>query len=151
MIELLILVALVATLGFTIMDDLRNYTIRNEAILILLALFAANVITHGNYAQLVGQLAIAALIFVALLFIYSRGLMGGGDVKLLAAAFLWMSRGEATTFALMMSLLVLIYYAAAKLKLAPSRGKSRVFIPFAPCIAGAWLITLAVTRAGVIL
>jgi prepilin peptidase CpaA len=142
-----ILIALVATLVFTIVDDWRNYTIRNEAILVLLALFAARVIALGDYAQLGGQLMLAAVMMVTLLFVYARGWMGGGDVKLLAVAFLWIGVAQLSTFTLLMCALVIVYYVAAKLKLAPSRGQARVYIPFAPCISGAWLLTLALTLA----
>lgn len=145
MIESLIYLALVAMLVFTIVDDWRNYTIRNEVILALLALFAANVIARGDYGQIAGQMAVAAVMFVALLIVYARGWMGGGDVKLLALAFLWLGAADLTTFTLSMCVLVIFYYAAARLKLAPSRGQSRIYIPFAPCISGAWLLTLALS------
>lgn len=147
MIQTVILIALVATLLFTIVDDWRNYTIRNEAILILLALFVARMIALGDYAHIGGQLGLAAFMFVTLLIIYERGWMGGGDVKLLAVAFLWLGVAELSTFTLLMCALVIVYYIAAKLKLAPSRGQTRVYIPFAPCISGAWLLTLALDLA----
>ncbi|WP_424362196.1 A24 family peptidase [Methylocystis parvus] len=147
MTQIVILIALVATLVFTIVDDWRNYTIRNEAILILLALFAARMIALGDYAHIGGQLMLAAFMFVTLLIIYSRGWMGGGDVKLLAVAFLWIGVAELSTFTLLMCALVIVYYVAAKLKFAPSRGQARVYIPFAPCISGAWLLTLALNFA----
>lgn len=146
LIETVILISLVATLLFTIVDDWRRYTIRNEAILALLLLFAARALARGDYSQLVGHITLATVLFVMLLVIYARGWIGGGDVKLLAVACLWLGAARLSTFTLLMSCLVILYYVAAKLGLAPSRGRSSVYIPLAPCISGAWLLTLLATR-----
>lgn len=137
--------SLCAILFYIIFDDIRNYKIRNQAILALVGLFFLQTVMEGDYRAAGIQLLIALFLFLILLVPYSLGLFGGGDVKLLGAALLWLGDSERMIFAFLFLLLTLIYMLAAKSGLAPSRGKTMVFMPFAPSIAGAWLLTLAVT------
>jgi hypothetical protein len=51
MTEALILVALAAILIFVILDDLRNYRIRNEAVAALAALFLLRTVLRGRYQE----------------------------------------------------------------------------------------------------
>jgi prepilin peptidase CpaA len=131
-----------AVLVYIIIDDLRNYRIRNESIGALIGLFVVETLMRGAYFEAGIQLFIAVVFFLILLIPYSRGLLGGGDVKLLGVAFLWLGDSDRMVFAILFFLLTLLYVVAAKLRLAPSRGKASVFIPFAPSIAGAWLLTI---------
>lgn len=134
--------SLCGILVYIIIDDLNNYRIRNEAIGFLLALFVLNTLVTSSYQEAGLKLAIATGFFLVLLFPYSRGALGGGDVKLLGVAFLWLGGPQRLEFAFLFFLLTLTYVAAAKLGLAPSRGEKAAFIPFAPSIAGAWLLTI---------
>lgn len=143
MVYILIKLSVCAILCYIIFDDLRHYKIRNKAVVALIALFLVQTLIRGAYLEAGIQFLIALIIFLALLIPYSRGLMGGGDVKLLGVVFLWLGDAERMAFAAFFFLLTLIYVLVAKLGLAPSRGKTMVFIPFAPSIAGAWLLTLA--------
>lgn len=127
---------------YIIIDDLRNYKIRNQAIGALIGLFILQTVMDGDYRASGLQILIALSLFLILLIPYSRGLLGGGDVKLLGAAFLWLGESERMVFAVLFYFLTLIYILAVKCGLAPSRGKTAVIIPFAPSIAGAWLLTL---------
>lgn len=141
MVNILLKLSVCAILIYIIFDDLRNYKIRNQAVGALIGLFFLQSVTSGDYLAAGVQLLIAMILFFVLLIPYSRGLLGGGDVKLLAAAFLWLGDAERTIFAALFLVLTLIYVLAAKSGLAPSRGKTMVYIPFAPSIAGAWLLT----------
>lgn len=143
MVYILIKLSVCAILCYIIFDDLRNYKIRNQAVVALIALFLVQTLIRGAYFEAGVQFLIALFIFLALLIPYSRGLLGGGDVKLLGVAFLWLGDAERMVFAVFFFFLTLIYVLVAKFGLAPSRGKAKVFIPFAPSIAGAWLLTLA--------
>ena len=51
MIEAVILVALAAILIFVIVDDLRNFRIRNEAVAALAALFVLQTVLRGQYHE----------------------------------------------------------------------------------------------------
>ena len=142
MVNILINLSVCAILAYVIFDDLNNYKIRNQSIGLLIGLFLIKTVISGAYLAAGVQLLIALLLFLVLLIPYSRGLMGGGDVKLLGVAFLWLSDSERMVFAVLFFLLTVAYVVAAKLGLVPSRGKTAVFIPFAPSIAGAWLLTI---------
>ncbi len=65
-------------------------------------------------------------------------MMGGGDVKLLTVAFLWVGPSCALPFALFLLLFVSIHTVAAKLKLVESQvAGERTQVAFAPSIAAA--------------
>jgi prepilin peptidase CpaA len=147
MIEALILVALAAILIFVILDDLRNYRIRNEAVAALAVLFLLRTALRGRYQEAMSHAAFAAVMFVVLLLMYvlmnARGRMGGGDVKLLGAAFLWLGIEHAFVFSLFLIAFTLAYALLAKLGGVPRKMvAARTTIPFGPCISAAWLVTL---------
>ncbi len=141
MIEGMILAALAALLAFVVQDDLRSYRIQNNAVLALMVLYLASVALTGNYREASAHAAFAAFITVILLVFYQKGAMGGGDVKLLAVAFLWLGLENAFVFSLFLLGFTLGYAALSKLGLLPRKlVASRPKIPFAPCIAAAWLL-----------
>jgi len=97
----------------------------------------------GHWADLKWDVAFAALMFAILLAFYSLGWMGGGDVKILAVAFLWTGLSFALPFALLLSVFSLLHGLAAKfrwVKSQPTEG-GRMRIPFAPSVAGALICT----------
>lgn len=145
MAEIAINLSVSAILVFVIFDDLKNYRIRNQAIGLLIALFIVKILISGAYSAAGSQLAIAIILFLIFLIPYSQGQIGGGDVKLLGVALLWLDAPERLNFAILFLLLTLAYVVAAKFGRAPSRGKTKVFIPFAPSIAGAWLLAIAIS------
>ena len=78
-----------------------------------------------------------------MLYYYSQGLMGGGDVKLLAVAFLWTGPWAALPFAILLLIFVGVHVLAARVGWAVVQrnemGKQR--IPLAPAIAAALIGT----------
>jgi prepilin peptidase CpaA len=72
-------------------EDLRRLTIPNPVVVALCALWPVHLalVPGGTLAGSLGAAACAAVIFAAGALLFSRGLVGGGDVKLLAAATLW--------------------------------------------------------------
>jgi len=123
--------------------DLREYRIRNELILAIAGLFVLHAVLAGNWADLKWDIAFAALMFAILLAFYGMGWMGGGDVKVLAVAFLWTGLSGALPFAVLLALFSSAYGLAAKFGWAKSqitdRGRRR--IPFAPAVATALIGT----------
>ena len=63
--------------------DLATRLIRNEICLVLGLLGIAG--QFGSPMQVAGSLIVATILFALLLVIYQRGMIGGGDVKLLVA------------------------------------------------------------------
>jgi prepilin peptidase CpaA len=123
--------------------DLREYKIRNELILALAGLFVLYAVLTGHWAQLKWDLAFAALMFVVLLALYNTGWTGGGDVKILAVAFLWTGLSGALPFAILLALFSSAHGLAARFGWVKSQvtasGHRR--IPFAPSVAAALICT----------
>jgi prepilin peptidase CpaA len=82
----------------------------------------------------------ALLIFAVMLYFYSQGLLGGGDVKLLTVAFLWAGVDCALPFALLLSLFATVHTIAGKLgwvEVQHLGQDKRSRIAFAPSVAAA--------------
>src|ERR1041385_455429 len=79
----IVLVLEVLLLLYVAAADIAARLIRNEVCLALAVLGIAGHLGHPT--QVSQALIVAAILFVLLLFFYSRGWMGGGDVKLLIA------------------------------------------------------------------
>ena len=120
--------------------DLKRYTISNTQILALIVLFLGYTAVTGDWNALAWNVGIAALLFAVLLFFYSRSWMGGGDVKMLTVAFLWIGSECALSFAILLCVFASIHSLAAKLNWVRSQNTShdkRARIAFAPSIAAA--------------
>lgn len=72
------------------LNDLRSYTIPNWLSVAIVALFLARSVAYPPTLLAFG-LAIGAtvLVFALSTFLFSKGLFGGGDVKLLTSLTLW--------------------------------------------------------------
>jgi prepilin peptidase CpaA len=139
MTDVLISVVWVIILIFVAFEDLRNFQIRNEAVVALVVLFLLRAAIGGRYWEAFSHSAFAAVMFGVLLFMYSRGLLGGGDVKLLGAAFLWLGISQSFLFSLFFLAFTITYGLFAKLGLVPKRAVAAgTKIPLGPCIAAAW-------------
>ena len=81
-------VALMATAA---VEDIRRLVIPNAVIVGLCLLWPFHLATAPNATMTAGMASIgcAVSVFFAGALLFSRGLTGGGDVKLLAAASLW--------------------------------------------------------------
>jgi prepilin peptidase CpaA len=124
--------------------DFRKFTIRNELVLALAGLFLLHALLAGLWPEMWWDLAFAAVMFAALLVLYAMGGMGGGDVKLLAVAFLWTGVAAAMPFAIALAILSVLHGGAAKLGwvAAAPASDGRLRIPYAPSIAGALVVAL---------
>jgi Flp pilus assembly protein protease CpaA len=138
-----VIIATGAVLFYVAFTDFKHYKIRNEVVLLLAGLFLLYVFTIGNWATLAWNFGFAAVAFFFMLAFYSTGLMGGGDLKLLTVALLWVGPFCAVPFAVFLLFFAGVHTVAAKLKLVGTAvddgGKQR--IPFAPSLAAA-LITI---------
>lgn len=86
----LILLALVAAIAWGAVNDAMWFRIPNAVPIAILALYPLYLLAGGpGLAQLHWALAIAVATFLVGAGMFSRGWMGGGDVKLLAALALW--------------------------------------------------------------
>jgi prepilin peptidase CpaA len=138
-----VLVVASAVLFRAAWTDLQEYKIRNELILALAGLFVLYAVLTGHWADLKWDVAFAALMFMVLLALYNTGWMGGGDVKILAVAFLWTGLSGALPFAVLLAVFCSAHALAAKLRWVKSQGTDGGHwrIPFAPSVAGALICT----------
>lgn len=133
-----VLVVTAATLFYVAFTDLKQYKIRNELILVLTGLFFLHSFLSSQWTSLPSHVGFAALMFLVLLYCYSKKIMGGGDLKLLVVATLWTGPDCALPFAEFLLLFSGAYALAVMLKWIPSKivnGKKQV--AFAPTIAAA--------------
>ena len=140
-----ILILTAAVLFYVALTDLKHFTIRNELILVLTVLFFLHAVLSGRWTSLHWNLGFAAVLFLIMLFFYSMKMMGGGDVKLLTVAFLWVGPFCAMPFALFLFLFVCIHIMSVRLKLVEARVRSgKKWLPFAPSIAAALICVFMV-------
>ena len=126
-----VLILTAAVLFYVALTDLKHYKIRNELILVLAGLFFLHAILLGRWTMLPGNLAFAAVLFLIMLYPYSRKMMGGGDVKLLTVAILWVGPFCALPFALFLLLFSGIHALAVKFKLVEGKEREQS-VAFAP-------------------
>jgi prepilin peptidase CpaA len=132
------LVITAATLFYVALTDLKEFKIRNELLLVLAALYVIFAGLSGHWRTMHWNIALAAVMFAGMLYFYNQNLMGGGDVKMLTVAFLWVGLDCAFIFAIFLLLFVGIHAGIAKLgwvKVQEVRTYKR--IPLAPSIAAA--------------
>lgn len=133
-----VLILTASVLFYVALTDLKQFKIRNELIVVLTGLFFLHAILSGRWITLYWNLAFAALMFLIMLYFYSLKLMGGGDLKLLVVALLWVGPFCALPFALFLLFFSCIHLIALKLKLVEKRVvDEKSWLAFAPSIAAA--------------
>ncbi len=75
-------------------EDLRRLMIPNAVTVSICVLWPLYIAAAPSLLSIGGSLICALLVFIAGALCFSRGYLGGGDVKLLAAAALWAGPGE---------------------------------------------------------
>ena len=133
-----VLVITAAVLFYAAMTDLREFKISNELIFALACLFGIHSYLSDHWIHLHWDLAFATFMFVVLLVFYSQKWLGGGDVKILTVAFLWVGLRCALPFAVLLLIFSLIHFVAAKFEwVSVQQIEGRKRIPFAPSVAAA--------------
>lgn len=125
-------------------SDIRDYRIPNllPALLAIAGVTLAAPHSLGEALSRSGSLALVSLIAGAL---WLRGLLGGGDLKLLAACAVWIPLGGLPTFALALGLasgvqgLVALTFARV-IQRAPVASAVRGRLPYGLSIAAAGLV-----------
>lgn len=142
---IILMLALLATLlGVAAVTDIRSRIISNRlnAVIALLAIPWWFAIGLSGY-DILFQLALAAGVLVVFAICFALGMMGGGDVKLLAALGLWLPLTKMLMMLEIMALggglLTIGMVVAHKLRKAPGKPE----IPYGVAIVGAALLILA--------
>ncbi|HTE77627.1 MAG TPA: prepilin peptidase [Xanthobacteraceae bacterium] len=134
------LVAVLFYIGFT---DFRSFKIPNNVILLLLVLYVLFAIVARTPPEVLSNLILAAITFVVLLWFYTKGVVGAGDVKFVTVACLWIGLHCALLFSLFLLILIGVHVLAAWLGWAATKPMGgRLAIPYAPSVAGALIATV---------
>ena len=131
-------------------EDLRRLVIPNVVVLALCVLWPLQLAAAPTISLTGSAVAAfcAAAVFAAGALLFARGLMGGGDVKLLTAATLWAGPGLTPALLIVTAVLgglltlVLLSPLALRAVFAPSAAGAarRMPVPYGVAIAGAALI-----------
>lgn len=89
------------------------------------------------------QVAVAVLVFILFAIAFALGVMGGGDVKLVAAVALWLPAQAVVVLLVVMSLAGGALTLAMLLRHRFSKAEGQLEIPYGVAIAfgGLWLIS----------
>lgn len=89
--DLLLLIGFVVLMIAAAVGDFRRLVIPNWLVLALCALWPLHIATTGavSLATTPASIFVAGAVLASGALLFARGLIGGGDVKLLAAASLW--------------------------------------------------------------
>jgi prepilin peptidase CpaA len=128
-------VAVLLYVGFT---DFRTFKIRNDVLLLLVALYVLLAIVSRPSIEIIENIVLAILIFAVLLWFFAQRVIGGGDVKLLSVACLWVGVHCALAFSVLLLVFLLLHLGAARMGWASTKPMAgRYAIPYAPSVAGA--------------
>jgi len=95
-----------AMMAFAASSDFLTLTISNRVSLILVGGFVALAVIGGvSAADVPSHLAAGSVVLVAAFSLFARGIIGGGDAKLAAAAALWLGFDHLLPYLLYASLL----------------------------------------------
>jgi prepilin peptidase CpaA len=139
-----ILIITSATLLWVAATDFKQFKIRNELILVLVGLYILYAVISGSWTEAHWHIALAAFMLVVMLHFYGQNRMGGGDVKLLAVAFLWTGPQCALLFAILLLFFIGAHTLAAKFGWTRiQESEIGLRIPLAPSVVGALILTFA--------
>lgn len=137
-----VLMLTAGVLFYAAVTDLKDYKIPNELILVLAGLFFLHAALSGRWVQMHWNLGFALLMSGLMMVAYAQKLMGGGDLKILAVAFLWVGTQCALPFAVLLLIFGTAHAIAAKLRwVSAQQSEGRTRIAFAPSVAGALIGT----------
>jgi len=154
------LLAFAALMLIAAFEDLRRLIIPNALSLSLCVLWPCYLAATPNLYGALGALGCAVFVFFAGALCFSRGYLGGGDVKLLSVATLWAGPSGMLELLVLtgvlggiLALFLLIPQGAhiatlARAKLGPAsepeRSDSSTPVPYGMAIAGAALLVIVV-------
>jgi prepilin peptidase CpaA len=130
----------VAVLCYVGVTDLRTFKIQNESVLLLAALYLLYALIFRSWYEVLSNVILAVAVLSLLLWFYTRGVLGGGDVKLLPVACLWVGSHCALLFSMLLFVLIVFHLVIVRLGWARTRiVRGRHAIPYGPSVVGAMI------------
>jgi len=131
-------IAAAAVLLYIGITDFRIFKIRNYAVLLLLVLYVPFALVARSWFDIIMSVLFALIMFAGLLWFFAKRVLGGGDVKLLSVACLWVGVHCVVPFAIFLLLLLGVHLAAVRVGWAKTKSMTGGnAISYAPSIAGA--------------
>lgn len=136
--------AAIVLLAYIAVTDFRTFKISNKSIVLLLLLYGMYAFVFRSPYQILSNIALGALTFGLLLLFYARGLIGGGDVKMVPVVVLWVGIHGALIFSVLLLLFVVLHLIAVKAGWAPTLaiGRHRA-VSYGPSVAAALVCLIA--------
>lgn len=129
--QLLLLLGFCGLCAAAMVTDLRRYIIPNRLSYAVAGLYV--VYALSGFADWPAGLLSGLVVFVAGVFLFARGLMGGGDVKLLTAVAMWAGTDLVLPMLLVVTLTGGVMSAAEWLRMG---GFNRILARFIPAMEG---------------
>jgi prepilin peptidase CpaA len=151
MLQALILLLGVCLFAVVAYYDIRTRRIPNEFIVGILALSSFRIALAGNPIAGLYTLAASAALFIATFLLFWRGLLGGGDVKLIGATGLLVGYHDLFEFLFVMSvsgaLIAVAIHArdrlgARRAALEDQQRRAMLTVPYGAAIAAAGIVSL---------
>ena len=155
--QILVLVLGICIFAVVAYGDIRTRRIPNEFVVAILALAAFRIALVGDPSAALYTLAAGLALFTATFLLFWRGLLGGGDVKLIGTTALLIGYHSFFEFLFVMSVsgaLIAVAVlardrlglrrAAATPALEEQEAKARLTVPYGVAIAAAGIVVLLV-------
>jgi prepilin peptidase CpaA len=123
-----VVICFFVAVAWAAVGDLRAFRIPNRLVLLVIGFYPAHLLASPLPVDWIAGLICGAIVFFVGFFAFSRGVIGGGDVKLLAAVALW--AGPSLIFPVLLltmtsgGLLALIFLAHAMVQARTHAGGS---------------------------
>jgi prepilin peptidase CpaA len=128
-------VAVLIYVGFT---DFRTFKIRNDVLMLLVILYVLLAVVARPWSEIIQNVILAVIMFAVLLWFFAQKVIGGGDVKLLSVACLWVGVHCALIFSGLLLIFIFLHAGAARMGWVHTKPMGgRFAIPYAPSVAGA--------------
>lgn len=143
--KLLVEAATIGVLFYAGLTDFRTFKIPNETVLLLLTLYIFYAPMFRSLNEVLWNVVVCLSVTTILIALYTRRVVGGGDVKLVSVVSLWVGTHCALAFSLLLLGLVGLHAVAAKMGWAPTQTlANRQLIAYAPSVAGALIGTILI-------
>lgn len=143
----------ITLLAIAAYSDIRTLRIPNVLVVAIAVLAIVRLILIGNPSAAIFAVGVAVLVFLIGCLLFTRGIVGGGDVKLLAATILLIRYRDLFEFSVIMSIVGAVLSIAVMLihnylplyagpRLGARLATMRLPVPYGVAISVAGIVTL---------
>jgi prepilin peptidase CpaA len=135
--------AAVVLLCYIAVIDFRTFKIQNSSVLLLLLFYGIYAFIARSQYEILSNIVLGVIMFGFLFWLYTKRVIGGGDVKLVPVVCLWIGTHCALLFSIFLLAFIGIHLIAARMDWAPTMaaGTHRA-IPYAPSVAASLICTV---------